>query len=251
MSPASCLERQQVDRHFEGTIGPDAEHALREHLPTCADCTGYYERHLLLAKLDPQSLDAQSRLARGLGLRAPGKVAPWAFGVVGFAAAAAVALLVLSPTVNRGFTPRGTGAPAPGVHLSVFRLEHGAALAVKDRIDAADELAFTYENAAGKERLMIFGVDEHGHVYWFFPAWQDPATDPEALRIDRTERPRELREAVAHSFDGRQLTLHALFTDEPLTVREVERRLAKSAAPLSPGALEESLAVSIERGGRR
>jgi len=54
---------------------------------------------------------------------------------------------------------------------------------------------------------------------------------------------------VAHAFDGQKLTLHAIFTDEPLTVREVERRLERGATPLSAGALEQTLALSIEREG--
>jgi len=252
MSPTPCSERHNVDRHFAGTIHPDAERVLREHLPACAECTRYYERHLLLSKLDPTSLDPKARLAQGLGLRPP-KPAPWAFGAgaLGLAAAAAVALFVLSPSLNTGFSARGTGAPPDPVHLSVFRLERGAAVAVRDRIDAADELAFTYENGAGKQRLMIFGVDEHRHVYWFYPAWQDPASDPAAIAISPGARPQELREAVAHAFDGQHLTLHAIFTDEPLTVREVERRLSRGATPLSAGALEQTMALSVERGGRR
>jgi hypothetical protein len=226
--------RQSVDRHFAGSIAPDAERALREHLPTCEDCHRYYERHLLLATLDPKALDAEARLAQGLGLPRPRRAAVWSLGVIGLAAAAAAIALVVAPRLlhpqSDGFTPRGPEVKLPQVHLSVFRVEKGAAVPVADRIGAADELAFAYENRAGKQRLMVYGVDEHRHVYWFFPAWQDPATDPEAIRIEAGDGSHELREAVAHHFDGGQLTLHALFTDSPLKVRDVERWLERGEA---------------------
>ena len=256
MNPVPCAMRASVDRHFAGAIGPDAERALREHLPTCADCHGYYERHLLLARLDPKALDAKARLAQGLGLPRP-RSAAWSLGVIGLAAAAAAVALVVAPRLlhtDGGFTPRGPAVKLPEVHLSVFRFQRGAersaAVPVTDRIGAGDELEFAYENRAGKQRLMIYGVDEHRHVYWFFPAWQDPATDPEAIRIEAGEGTHELPEAVAHYFDGRQLTLHALFTDAPLTVRDVERRLENNQAV--PDAVDLTRPpLSVERAGGR
>ena len=36
----------------------------------------------------------------------------------------------------------------------------------------------------------------------------------------------ELPEAVGHAYDGERLHVHAAFTDEPLSVREVEQRIA-------------------------
>jgi MFS family permease len=62
--------RELVERHFAGTILPVEERSLRPHLPGCDPCRDYYERHLVLARLDPEALSAQERLARGLGLRA-------------------------------------------------------------------------------------------------------------------------------------------------------------------------------------
>jgi hypothetical protein len=137
------------------------------------------------------------------------------------------------------------------VHLSVFRIDRGVAAPVEGTISAGDELAFAYENRAGKKRLMIFAVDEHRHVYWFFPAWQDPAGDPEAIAAEPGERPHELREAVRHAFDGQRLLVRAIFTDEPATVREVERRLERGETPLVPGSLEQSIPLSVAPGGAR
>jgi hypothetical protein len=246
----TCAMRESVDRHFAGAIRREAEHALREHLTGCDECKQYYQRHLLLAKLDPRALDAKTRLAVGLGLRAR-HARPMGLAVLGFAVAAAAALVMTAPRqADPGFTARGMAVDAPAVHLSVFRVVNGTALPVSDRIDAADALAFSYENRAGKSRLMVFGVDEHQHVYWFFPAWQDPASDPQALSIAATEHPVELREAVVHALDGQSLEVRAIFTDEVLTVREAERRIRGRGAPLSSGALEQTIALKVSRGDR-
>jgi predicted anti-sigma-YlaC factor YlaD len=55
MSPAEvdpCV-RRLVDAHFRGDIAAESERRMRAHLPRCATCRGYYERHLVLEKLDP------------------------------------------------------------------------------------------------------------------------------------------------------------------------------------------------------
>jgi hypothetical protein len=243
--------RESVDRHFEGTLGPAAERTMREHLGTCADCHGYYERHLLLAGLDPKALGPKDRLARGLGVTLP-KPNWWAGGALVLAAAAV--LVAVAPRLGTGldddgFTPRGGGTLAqPPVELRVFEVVGGKAEPVTDRVTDGSELAFSYENRAGRARLLVFAVDERQQIYWFFPAWQDPATNPQAIAIERADAPRELKEAVRHRFGGERLTLRAVFTDEAVTVREVERRL-KAGEPVSPGSQEKSLSLSVVRGG--
>ena len=79
---------------------------------------------------------------------------------------------------------------------------------------------------------MIFGVDEHGHVYWFHPAWTKETDQPTAIAIDTDGKRHELREAIAHSFDGTRLEVHGLFVDRPVTGREVDAVIGKRAAPL-------------------
>ncbi|MBI5543911.1 MAG: hypothetical protein HY901_08500, partial [Deltaproteobacteria bacterium] len=179
MNPtAPCALRKDIDRHFAGSIEPSAERALREHLPGCPECHRYYERHLLLARLDPQALDAKARLGAGLGVPVRRSSSRWFFlpaSGLALAAAAAAVLVVASPrstTESGDFVARGGGEEHSAVRLSVFKLERGAAVPVQGHIRASDELAFAYENRAGKQRLMVFGVDEHRRVYWFFPAWQ-------------------------------------------------------------------------------
>lgn len=249
MSP--CAMRPEVDRHFAGTLHPAAERLLREHLPACEECRRTYERHLLLASLDPKALNPEERLARGLGLR-PARAAPRRSQALGLLAAAAALTAVLGlPLLKRdGFATRGTGAAPAPVHLSVYRWEGGKAVPVESEIGEDDELAFAYENRAGRRRLLVVGVDEHRHYYWFFPAWKDPAQNPEAIPIAPAERPQELTEAISHGLDGERLTLRAIFTDEALTVREVERRLDQGE-PLPADALEQTIPLSIRKEGQR
>lgn len=81
---------------------------------------------------------------------------------------------------------------------------------------------------------MIFGVDDHGHVYWYYPAWVAEQEDPGSVRVDTTPGLHPLREAIAHDLDGRTLEIHALFSSIPRTVKAVERALEGRRAPLGP-----------------
>jgi hypothetical protein len=106
-----------------------------------------------------------------------------------------------------------------------------------------DELAFAYETTPGNDTLMIFGLDEHGHVYWFHPAWSDPAANPQAVPAATSPELHPLREAIAHDLDGRTLEIHALFSHEARTVRAVEAALADKTAPA--GALTLGATVDV------
>jgi hypothetical protein len=116
---------------------------------------------------------------------------------------------------------------------------------------AADELAFAYANPGGYEKLMVFAVDEHRHVYWYQPEWSNQADDPHALSITPGADVREIPSAVSHSFDGGALTLFAVFTNEDLTVRGVERlvdglRSLDDPLPLSNASVTQ-MRITVER----
>src|SRR5580658_4255524 len=151
--------RAHIDRHFDGTLSPEGERVMREHLPTCDACRKYYDRHLLLARLDPSALSGEERIARGLGL---GRRASWTQGLpLATAVIAAAAVIVLfvhrsstfPPPSSRSpdFEARGNVLEAPLSRVFVYDVPPDAApsLAV-DSIGASDELAFAYENGGGK-----------------------------------------------------------------------------------------------------
>jgi hypothetical protein len=258
MSPGTgrCAEQKRVDAHFEGTLAPSDEHAMREHLPECAVCNKRYERFLLLEQIDPSAaLGAEERIGRGLGLgqRAP-TWARWAAPVAALSMAAAVLLFLglrgTTPS-DAGFTARGGGDPL-GSSVVVYRATHGAKPSpAGDSVGARDELAFAYDNVSAKRYLVIFGIDEHRHVFWYHPGWSNPSDDPTSIAIEMTPGVHHLHEAIAHDLDGRELEIHALFTDAPLSVKTIERLVAtetpRLASAYAPGARESVLRLRVER----
>jgi hypothetical protein len=251
--PPACEMRSVIDEHFAGKITPAAERALREHLPTCAQCREYYRRHQVLSDLDPEGLDPRQRLARGLGLE-PRRRSLVYIAVPALAAAAAIALLIiLWPGVQPaedGLVSRGGPAESSPARLEVYRVRPGESPErVQEEINATDELAFAYENRAGKKRLMVFGVDEGGNIYWYHPAWQDPAQKPVAVAIEGGVGIRELPEAIGHSIRGESLRIYAVFTDDPLPVESIEAliRGVKERVKVLPleNVIQESILVKV------
>lgn len=242
-----------VDAHFEGRIAPRHEQQMRAHLDGCADCRAYYQRWLTLAQLDPGVPSARDRLATGLGVAAPragrGSTVAWSV-----AAAAALALLVVK-TRDSGekaaFVSRG-GAQTTA-DLLVYRIADGksALLAPLAPIKRKEELAFSYQNEPGWRQLMVFAVDEHKHVFWYYPAWIDPAQNPGPIGIQKTGGPTELPEAVTHRIDGQQLQLFAVFTHrKDLNVRAIEQIVSHPDTDLTklslPGAVIRTTALRVQ-----
>ena len=239
-APSSDHERslRAIAAHFEGRVSPGAEAAMRAHLPGCTVCTESYERQLTLARLDPTAPTAQERIARGLGLRPRRARAPWMLALLVPAAAAVVLLAwphARQPDGDGAFVTRGGAPPARAASLWTYRIAGGTPRLAERAIDAGDELAFAYANPAGKRYLMVFGVDEHRHIYWFHPSW--PATwpadrpAPRAVPAAPGPGPHELPEAIRHALDGRRLTVAALFSDRPLDVIAVEKAIRAAPAP--------------------
>ena len=245
MKSPTCIMHRQVDAHFTGTITPDDERAMRAHLSSCEDCHARYRRRLVLAKLDPQALSADVRIAQGLGLRKEQARTRFVWPAAGafLAAAATLLLLLRAPHPGDGFAARGEdGGPrveqvVRASPLHVYRVpskEEGSVgpVPVFETVHRHAELAFAYENSDRKKYVMIFAVNEDGRVYWFYPGWTSPTDNPRAIAITAEAGLHELPDAVVHRFDGARLEIHALFLDEPMTVREVEQA-ASSAGTLS------------------
>jgi hypothetical protein len=251
--PPACKMRSAIDEHFAGRITPAAERALREHLPTCPECREYYHRHQILSDLDPEGLDPRQRLARGLGLK-PRRRSLVFIAAPALAAAAVIALLVIlwpgAHPAENGLVSRGGPAESIPARLEVYRVRPGdPPERVRDEINATDELAFAYENRAGKKRLMVFGVDESGNIYWYHPAWQDPAEKPVAVTIEGGVGIRELPEAIGHSIRGETLRIYAVFTDEPLPVESIEALIKRAKQPVEilpiENVIQESILVKV------
>ena len=200
---------------------------------------------MLLERIDPKARGSEERLARGLGFQPPRL--RWV-GMGAALAAAAAAAFVLSSSrhvqtaqINdSGFQARGgkvTKSMTP--ELQLFKLRPGEpSRPVKDSITNKDELAFAYRNPGEAKYLLVFGVDEHHHVYWYYPAWLDPNKKPLAVKIaSDDDAVHELPEAVAHPLDGDKLEVVAVFASKQISVAEVEQKVAEHGpeAPLGIG----------------
>jgi hypothetical protein len=234
-----------IDAHFGGRASRVETRLMRAHLPGCAVCKRRYERSLLLAKLDPCALSSEERLGAGLGFRRAAR--PLARrGLVTFAVAA-LALAVWWPNASwraRSVIPQpaARGAHAPP-SLFVYRVgPDGAPALAGGLIHDGDELAFAYSNPRGLHYLLVYATDEHGHVYWFHPAWPVGATPPLAVEARPGAGPHELPEAVRHRFDGRRLEVTAVFSDDRLGVGAIERD--GRALPFPPEALAPRVEVT-------
>jgi hypothetical protein len=214
--------RTDVDAHFAGRIDRDGERRMRRHLFECEDCSTYYAQMRLFAAIDPDAPSSEERLLAGLGVERPRarSLPMWLFGGLATAAVCALLLVVALPREpETGLAPRGEA------HADIVArvLADGAASPIGDSLASDAELAFGYANPEGWKRLLVFAVDEHGHVFWYHPAWTRAEDDPRAVAIQRTDDAVELPSAARHGFDGERLTLYAVFTNEAPTVREVER----------------------------
>ena len=256
MSAERCLMTARVDRHFARALDPAGERAMREHLPTCAECRTRYDKQLLLEQLDPDAAGPQARLASGLGL---GEARPLARRIApltgAIAVAAMLAFVVTRPSglpVDAGFTARGGGdggdAAAQASYVVVYRrgADAGASRA-GDTIRRDDELTFTYGNPLGKRYLMVFGVDEGRRVFWYYPAWTDPKANPTSVSV--APGTGALPDAVRHELEGSKLEIHAVFTDAPLTVAAAESILrggpAGQAPAFGPGSLDSTIKLEV------
>lgn len=248
--------RALVDAHFARRISPEDERILRAHLEVCDDCVKVYDAHLLFERItDPGQ--SRERLAAGLGFRvAPRRPsAPWVL-TLGFAAALA-ALLLLHLTIARHegtrqeaeFAARGA-ARTESPRILAYALGPTRELALSDRVRATDQLAFAYTNPTGFRHLLVFGVDEHRHVYWYHPAWRSHDEHPRALAIEDGPTARELPDAIRHDLDGHELTLYAVFLDDDVPVERVEELVASARSPGEPlplpGAYQQRLALVVE-----
>jgi len=245
--------RRRIKAHFSGCIASGDETRMRNHLPGCEPCRRYYERYMLLSDLDPSALDARERIGRGLGVLGH---SPSAHRLGALLAAAAIAgglLLALARPhdLGRSFQARGSARSEPAL-LEIYHSGGGRPFEItRSEIRAGDELAFAYANAGAYSYLAVCGIDEHGHVYWYHPAWTSAADDPESVPIEPGARVRELPEAISHSLDGTRIRVLAVFTRRPRHVREVERELDRARQtdrPLVP-ALSEAVgdALVIDR----
>jgi hypothetical protein len=225
--------QRRIDAHFGGRGAPAEERELRAHLPACAACRDYYDRHLRLAELDPAgALPMRARLARGLGLAATPAAAPRRLMLLSGALALGIAALTVGlgsrPGLREQVQARG-GAAAPGSQLLVYELANDKPPhPVTSEVRGDSALAFAYANVGRKRHLLVFAVDDDRRVYWYHPTWRTPEEDPVAIDIVQDDQVREIPAAITHHFAGPRLQLFGVFVDEALAARQLEALVARA-----------------------
>jgi hypothetical protein len=239
-------------RHREGETTQARAREIERHLEESAEVQARARRVDALcdalARPAPglEAIDLRPQLALELSQRPDRPTPPWR--PLALAAAAVVLLAVplavlFKPMGHTGLTAKG--APGIAVGLDVWSLSHGVPQPVGHTLARGTPLGFAYRNLpdSGLDYVMVFAVDSHGRVFWFYPEWTEPAADPQSVRIAHGSLTAGLPDAVQHGLEPGRLVLHGLFTPRPLRVSEVEAALASSGGV---GALSGSVDRQIE-----
>jgi len=94
-------------------------------------------------------------------------------------------------------------------------------------LSPGEGLLFAYTNLGAQpfDYLMLFAVGATGQIHWFYPAYDQPGTDPQSIEIEHRTAEVLLNEVVRHQYAPGPLLLGALFSRKPLRVSEVEEWL--------------------------
>lgn len=182
-----------------------------------------------------ESVDMRSRIQIALQARAAQRIKPIWFGLA--AAAACIGLAVwLRPLENSEFRARGASERSSATErwtgIRVYRARTKSEVTPIEAgtvLSNGDKLLFTYTNvsSAAYQHLMIFGVDVRGEVHWYYPAYDQPGTDPRSVGIERRAS-EVLPELILHDFAPGPVMIHGVFSRRALRVSEVEAGLRGS-----------------------
>jgi hypothetical protein len=253
-------QRGLIDRHFAERATPDGEVVMRNHLAGCAECRAYYDRRALLSTLDPAAAPAIERLAAGLGFRSGAATKrAWFAGLVLAPAAALLVFVLVSQGARYGgsadgpeWAARGGAVMGPSVApgmappaLWAYRVAGGKATPLAGRMNAADELAFAYQNPTGFSHLSVVAVDQQGRAFWYHP---DPA-EGRALAIVRSAPRQELPVAIRHALSPGPMRLIGIFSHQALSVGQLAPLLGGGCATVRaslPGVVCVEHAVEVQ-----
>ncbi len=241
----------QVDRYFAGSLGPAAVSRMFRRLWRCETCRARYERHLVYERSLPDGLAAgeerlwQSILASADRAADSARVSTFPralrrvlsrpatlLGAGAFAAAALWAVVGRPPHPLPGVLSRGSSETettlSPTLHLFRSIGEH-ATEAVDRTVHPNDGILIAYSNpSADLAFLMVFAVDVHGDVHWYYPAYERAGENPAAPAIRTRALGVELNEEIRHPLPVGPLRVFALFLRRPLLVDEVERQVSEA-----------------------
>ncbi|HKO51163.1 MAG TPA: hypothetical protein VJV79_25815 [Polyangiaceae bacterium] len=114
--------------------------------------------------------------------------------------------------------------PARWAGVQAYRVRAGKSEPLGETMARTDGLLFSYTNL-GREpltNLMVFAVDSAGKVHWFHPAYEREGSNPSSIVIEKGAAQVPLAELIQDEFPPGPLAIHALFSNAPLHVLEVE-----------------------------
>lgn len=246
-----CPSQDALLRLVDGELTENEAARLRAHAAGCPPCArALRAQERLVARLAaplPELATAGAvaevmrRLDAGAAAPPPRRPRPlgppaWASGVAALAAAA-VLVVALPPAAQRtdGFTARGGAAPwtsQVGVELWALR-DQPRRLAPGDGLAPGVPVVASVRNAGPAAAwLLAYALDARGEVHWLYPGYLDPATDPEALRLDGRQAQRTLPEAVVlEGVPAGALRLVTVLSPGPRRVSEIERAAPAERTP--------------------
>ncbi len=276
MMSSSCPKSSDLLRLLDGEITRNEEARLRAHLDGCPACK---EQSRLIKQLlgdvaaPIEGLDAAASVKQVLGTIRRQQAAPpqpsrsrmaLRLGIgFGMAAAAALGLVMLHGHGSRlegDFQMRGgtagsalerrTGISLYAPFAQRRPLREGALLPTETAITA------TYRNLDEKRPvyLLVFGVDAQGEIHWLYPAYTEPSSDPEAIRLPFSSAETALPDSVVleNPAPGK-MRVFSILTPHPLRVSAIE---SLKGAELTLAALQkrwtdchvESISVTLQKG---
>jgi hypothetical protein len=261
---STCPAKVEWLNLLDGEATENRAAELRAHASDCPRCAQELElqRQLLrdLAAPVPVAANAVQSVMRRLekSERPPRRLGwrGWTIAAGTLAAAAVVTFLVLPRTgVDGGvFSARGHKIPwTQKVGVEVWALESsprkltaGATLSPRAAIVAS------YHNVdAAMAYLLLFAIDARGEVHWAYPGFENPKTDPEAVRLEALQMKKVLPDSVLfENLPAGSLEIVTLVSREPLSVSRIESLSApdRSVASLHarfPSARIEGLSLRV------
>ena len=243
-----ALHARQIDRYFAGSLRPVGVTRMFRRLWTCTACRARYERYLFHERSLPDGGSGQQdRLWQSILASAGAEVGPASISrpappvrrrlsrpatLAGVGAFAGALLLVAagnrlkapSAPVARGTADGETAAPTMHLFRSVGA---HATESVQRTVHPDDGILIAYSNPGAElSYLMVFAVDVHGDVHWYYPRYEQPGQNPAAPAIRTRALGVELNEEIRHALPVGPLRMFALFLRRPLLVDEVERQVS-------------------------
>jgi hypothetical protein len=231
--------RELLTRQFtEGALARAMQRDLRDHVRACAGCKAEYDRLFQVeraleggvavprASIERLLVELPAQ-RRGAIRRRPHWSVRRFVASIAACAALLVAALIMNPSrqpaewsewAARGGTKRAW--------ISIFVMRGDEVTALGSTLESDDTLLFAYTNLedSGARHLAIAGRDAAGHVHWYHPSYRSGEDRPRSIAIEESAG-RELAEAVRSEHAKGKLEICALFSEEPLSIADVDRRL--------------------------